>query len=290
MIDILQTSVTGVTLGAMYAMVGVAFVLVYNVTGVINFATGEYVMIGAMVAVSLTALEVPLIVAFIAAVAAAALVGSAAQRLTIHPARHASVLTLILITIGTSIALQGAALLLWGVRPRRYGPFSAGPPFDVLGVAVSRQSLWVLGFAVVVAVGLWWFLSRTIVGKAMRACEMNPEAARLQGISTTRMSLYAFLLATAIAGGAGMVLVPLTSAFYNMGLPLALKGFIAAVVGGLISPLGAILGGVLLGVTEAFAARYVTSGLKDAIAFGLLFLVLVVRPHGLLALRESVRT
>lgn len=289
MADLLQPVATGLTLGAMYAMVAVAFVLVYNVTGVINFATGEYLMIGAMTATTLAAAGLALPLVFVLATAAAAATGAAAERITILPARRASILTLILITIGTSIALQGAGLLAWGVNPRRYEPFTAGPPIELLGAGISRQSFWVFAFLVVVAGGLWWFLARTTLGKAMRACEMNAEAARLQGISSTRMSLAAFTLATGVAGAAGVMLVPITSASYSMGLPLALKGFIAAVIGGLVSPLGAIAGGLLLGVAESFAASYVSSALKDAIAFGLLFLVIVARPAGLLAGRQAAR-
>jgi branched-chain amino acid transport system permease protein len=287
--EILQPLASGLTLGAMYAMVAVAFVLVYNVTGVINFATGEYLMIGAMTATTLVAAGLPLLAVFVLGTLAAAAVGAVLERVTIFPARRASILTLILITIGLSIALQGAGLLTWGVNPRRFASFSDGPPFQVLGAGISRQSMWVFAFTLVVAVGLWWFLTRTVLGKAMRACEMNPEAARLQGISSSRMSLYAFSLATGLAGAAGVMLVPLTSASYNMGLPLALKGFIAAVIGGLVSPLGAIAGGLLLGVAEATASTFVSSGLKDAIAFGLLFLVIVARPEGLFGRGQGTR-
>jgi branched-chain amino acid transport system permease protein len=287
--ELLQSLVTGLTLGAMYAMVGVGFVLIYNVTGIINFAQGEYLMLGAMTAVTLVAAGVGLPLAFLAAVGVAAAVGGVVERVAIRPARGASIETLILITIGVSITLNGVALLVWGVNPRRYGPFTASPPVELAGAALSRQSVWVFAFTALVAGALWWFLERTTSGKAMRACAMNPEAAMLQGISSSRMSLYAFLLATGIAGATGMVLVPITSASYNMGLPLALRGFTAAVIGGLVSPLGAIAGGLLLGVAEASAARFVSSGLKDAIAFAVLFAVLVLRPQGLLRLRLASR-
>lgn len=286
--DVFQPAATGIALGAMYALCGVAFVLVHNVTGVINFATGEYVMIGAMTATTADAAGWPRPAVFVVATATAAAVGAVAERVTIRPLRGATVLTLILVTIGVSIALQGAALLAWGVSPRRYGPFTSGPPLRLGDVTFSRQSVWVLALTAVAALALWGFF-RTTVGKAMRACEMQPEAARLQGISPSRMSLYAFTIAAAIAGAAGMVFVPITSASYSMGLPLALKGFIAAVIGGLVSPLGAIAGGLLLGVAEAYSARYLSSGLKDAIAFGLLFLVIVARPRGLLAAGHAAR-
>jgi branched-chain amino acid transport system permease protein len=280
--EFLQLVALGVTVGAIYAMVGVGFVIINNVTGIINFAQGEYLMVSAMTATTLTAMGVPLPITFVAVTSMAAALGALLQRLTIAAARGADIATLILITIGTSVCLSGIGLLIWGVDPRRYQPFTPGPPARLLGVVVSRQSLWVLAFVVVVSLGLWWFFSRSIVGKAMRACAMDPDAARLQGISPRRLSTGAFALATGIAGAAGFVLVPITSASYGMGLPLALKGFTAAVIGGLGSPIGAIAGGFMLGIAESLASGYVASGLKDGLAFAVLFLVLVVRPHGLI--------
>ncbi|MDQ3431400.1 MAG: branched-chain amino acid ABC transporter permease [Actinomycetota bacterium] len=285
MSDLTQLLAIGVTLGAIYAMVGVGFVIINNVTGIINFAQGEYLMVGAMTATTLVAAGWPLLAAFSAATLLSALLGGLLERVTIRLAHGASVETLILITIGTSITMSGVALLVWGVNPRRYGAFTEGPPVRVAGAAISRQSLWVLAFTALVAGGLWWFFERTTSGKAMRACAMNPEAARLQGISPSRRSPASFVLSTGIAGAAGVVLVPITSASYDMGLPLALKGFTAAVIGGLVSPLGAIAGGFLLGVAESLASGYVASGLKDGIAFAVLFAVLVLRPQGLLGRR-----
>jgi len=289
MSEFVQLMVLGVTLGAIYAMVGVGFSLINNVTGIVNFAQGEYLMVGAMTATTLLAAGVSLPVVLLACTALTGALGALAERSTVRLARGASIETLILITIGTSIAIQGIGLLVWGVSPLRYGPFTEGPPVAVLGASVSRQSLWALGFAVVVGTALWWFLTRTRRGVAMRACEMAPEAARLQGISPSVMSLGAFALSTAIAGAAGVVLVPITSASYAMGLPLALRGFTAATIGGLSSPLGAIAGGLLLGVAEQLASGYLSSGLKDGLAFAFLFLVLVIRPQGLLAGRRAAR-
>jgi branched-chain amino acid transport system permease protein len=282
-LDVPELVASGLATGAIYAMVGVGFVLIYSVTGVINFAQGEYVMVGALTATSLAAGGVPLLAVLPLATGAAVAVGALAERLTIAPARRASVETLIIITIGVSIALRGLALLIWGVTPRRYSPFSGGPPVDVLGFTFSRQSLWIIAAALAVAALLWAFLYRTVPGKAMRACAMNPDAARLHGISPSRMSLYAFALAAAIAGFGGFVLVPITTAQYDMGLFLAINGFTAAVIGGLGSPLGAVLGGFLLGVLEALGAGVVSSNYESVIAFVFLFLVLVVRPQGLLA-------
>lgn len=280
--ELVQLVALGITLGAIYAMVGVGFVIINNVTGIINFAQGEYLMVGAMTGTTLHAMGWPLPAILVGGTLAAGLLGGVLERLTIRLSGDASIETKILITIGTAVALSGLGLLVWGVNPRRYEPFTAGPPLQVAGAAISRQSLWVIAFAVVVSAGLWWFFRRSTAGKAMQACAMNPEAARLQAISPSGMSLNAFVLSTAIAGAAGVVLVPVTSASYDMGLPLALKGFTAAVIGGLFSPAGAIAGGVLLGLAESLASGYVTSALKDGLAFAVLFAVLIVRPGGLL--------
>lgn len=288
-IDVSALVASGLATGAIYAMVGVGFVLIYNVTGIINFAQGEFVTLGALFATTMLLTGLPLVAVLPLAVLFPLIVGVLVERMTIAPARDRPILTLIIITIGVSITLRGLALLVWGVNPRRYEPFTAGPPVDLLGFPFARQSLWIIAFALIVAALLWLFFERTMVGKAMRACAMNSAAARLQGISPSRMSLYAFGLAAAIAGAAGFVFVPITNAQYDMGLFLAINGFTAAVIGGLISPLGAVLGGFLLGVLEALATGFVSSSYEAIIAFVFLFVVLVVRPQGLLVLGGTRR-
>jgi branched-chain amino acid transport system permease protein len=279
-VEVVPLLASGLSTGAIYAMVGVGFVLIHNVTGVINLAQGEFVTVGALSATSLVATGAPLVLAFAGAVAVTATVGAFAERLAIAPARGAPVITLIIITLGISITLRGLALLIWGVDPRGYEPFTAGPPVGVLGLEFSRQSLWIIGFALGAAALLWAFLERTVPGRAMRACAMDRDAARLQGISPSRMSLYAFALAAGVAGAAGVVFVPVTHADYEMGLFLAVNGFTAAVVGGLVSPLGAVIGGFLLGALEALAAGLVSSSYESIVAFALLFVLLVARPQG----------
>ncbi len=282
-IEVAPLLASGLATGAIYAMVGVGFVLIYDVTGIINFAQGEYVTVGALSATSLAAVGVPLALVFAGAAAITLAVGVVAERVTIAPVRRASALTLIIITVGVSITLRGVALLIWGVEPRSYDPFTSGPPVEIFGLAFGRQSLWIIGCALAVAALLTLLLTRTVAGKAMRACAMNRDAARLQGISPARMSLYAFALAAVIAGVAGVVFVPVTNARYDMGLFLAINGFTAAVVGGLVSPLGAVAGGFGLGVVEALAAGLVSSNYESIIAFVVLLLVLAVRPQGILA-------
>ncbi len=283
MSEFLQFVASGVGQGAIYGLIGVGFVIIYNVTGIINFAQGHYLMLGALTAVTLRETGLPAVPALLLAILVAALAGLVTDRAVINLGRRHSTLTLIILTVGVAIAVEGLALLVWGVNPQRYPPFTAGPPLFLGGAAVSRQTLWVLGVTLAIALALWWFFQRTVVGKAMQACAMNRDAARLQAIDPAQMSLYAFTLAAAVAGVAGVVLVPITSAYYDMGVPFGLKGFTAAVLGGLVSPFGALLGGLLLGVAEALAVGYVSSAMAEGVAFAVLALVLVARPEGLLA-------
>jgi branched-chain amino acid transport system permease protein len=283
MSDLLQLLVAGVAVGGVYALVAVGLVTVFNVTGVINFAQGEFAMVGAMTAASLVERGMSLAPAVLVAVAAAAAIGWATYRGALVPARRASDVSLIIITIGVSIALRGLALLAWGSQPLAVPPFSAGPPVDVGGAVLSRQDLWVLGLTVLVMLGLAAFFGRTLLGAALRATAMNRDASRLVGISPRAMGHVAFTLAAALAALAGVAIAPLGLATFDMGLMLGLKGFVAAVMGGLTSAPAAVLSALLLGVLESLGAGFVSSGYKDASAFVILVGVLLLRPHGLTA-------
>lgn len=271
--QVLQYVLSGLVVGGIYALIGLGFVIVYGVTRVINFAQGEFVMLGALLMVTLAGQGVSVPLAFPLAVVAVCGIGALLEHAAIRPVRRASALTLIIITIGASIALRGGALLVWGTDPFALPPFSAGPPIQLGGAILVRQGIWVLAVALAIFVGLWAFFTRTYLGKAVRACAVNPRAARLMGISVDRMSLLAFALAGGLGAVAGIVIAPITYATYDMGLMLGLKGFVAAVLGGLVSPPGAILGGFLLGILESLAAGLVSSGYKDAVAFLVLILI-----------------
>lgn len=283
--QVLQYVLSGLVVGGIYALIGLGFVIVYSVTRVINFAQGEFVMLGALLMVTFGGQGLPLPLAFLLVLLAASGIGALLERVAIHPVRNASVLTLIIITIGASIALRGAALLVWGTDPFALPPFSPGPPLRFGQAILVRQGLWVLAVALAIFVGLWAFFTRTYLGKALQACAINPRAARLMGIRVDRMSLLAFALAGGLGAAAGMVIAPITYATYDMGLMLGLKGFVAAVLGGLVSPPGAILGGFLLGILESLAAGLVSSGYKDAVAFVILIALCLAQVAGLLPWR-----
>ena len=281
MSDLAQYLVVGITLGSIYALVALGFVTVYSVTGVINFAQGEFVMLGAMLATQLIHNGLPLPVAAIVAVAGAALVGALVHELGVRPARgRVSALGMIMITIGAATTIRGVALLVWGTDPRPMDPFTAGSPLAIVGASVTRQTLWVIATTAAALVALYLFFQRTALGRALRACAVNPVAARLVGISPRRMSLAAFILSGAVGALGGVALAPITFATYDMGLMLGLKGFVGAVLGGLTNPPGAVAGGLLLGLLEA-AATPISSAYKDAAAFIVLIVVMVARPAGL---------
>jgi branched-chain amino acid transport system permease protein len=282
-----QYLATGLVVGGVYALIGLGFVIVYSVTRIINFAQGEMVMLGALGTVTLVGAGLPIPAALLATVAGVAAVGALLERVAVHPLRHAPGLVVLIVTIGASIALRGAALLAWGTDPFALPPFTTGPPVHVLGAVVVRQGLWVLGVAGFVFLALWVFFTRTYPGAALRACAVNPRAARLMGIRVDRMSLLAFGLAAALGAVAGGVIAPITYATYDMGLMLGLKGFVAAVLGGLVSPPGAIVGGFLLGVLESLAAGLVSSGYKDAVAFMILIALCLAQVAGWLPWRVA---
>ena len=298
--QLLQFFLSGVTVGSIYALIALGFVTIYNVTGIINFAQGEFAVYGAFMAITVFQkirllsgnvqldLGWSLPAAALFGVVMTTLIGLLLYRLAIQTARNASVLSMIIITIGAAFVLRGLALLVWGTDPSRLPVFTKGTPFKIAGAILTRQSVWVMGVTAVLLVLLYLFFNYTLTGKALRACSVNPSAARLMGINTKRMAMLAFGLSAAVTAAAGVVIVPATFMTYDRGLTLSLKGFVAAIVGGLSSPVGAVVGGLLLGILESFSAGLLSSGYKDAISFIVLFVVLAARIGGLLRGRAFV--
>ena len=285
--EFLQFLFSGVTVGAIYALVGLGFSIIFNASQVINFAQGEFVMIGGMATVSLVAAGLPMPLAILLAVAAATLVGIALERFAVEPARGASVVTLIIITIGASIFLRGAAQVIWDRNFHSLPPFSGDRPIAIAGATILPQSLWVLGCTVLIVIGLWVFFRRTMTGRAMLAASYNPLAAKLVGINTRRLLLLSFALAAALGATAGILITPIALTYANVGIMLGLKGFSAAILGGLGNPMGAIAGGLVVGIAEAMTAGYLSSAYKDAVAFVIILAVLFFLPSGLFGRRGT---
>ncbi len=286
--QLLQIVISGISVGAIYAVVGLGFMIVYSVTRVVNFTQGEFVMLGGMVTADLhERWQLPVPVAAVAGIIATLVVGLIVQRVVVHPARRASVITLILLTFGASVIIRGIALLVWGTNPKSFPPFSGTAPVHIGSAVVAPQALWVLGIGLLLAILLYLFFEYTSLGKALRACSINPWAARLMGISPEVMALVAFGLAATLAAIAGIAMSPWTTTKYDAGMTLAVNGFVAALAGGLDRIDGVLLGGFGLGLLGAFAAGFLPSGFKDGIALFILLVVLYFRPAGLLPSKEA---
>ena len=224
----------------------------------------------------------PLPLAACLAVVLTVAVGLALHRFAIEPARGSGAVVLIIITIGASIFLRGAAQVIFDKRFHTLPPFVGGDAIRIAGAAILPQSLVVLAGAVIILVLLWAFIERTLIGKAMVATAANEIAARLVGIDTRAAVGLSFAISAAIGAVAGILITPVALTSYDVGTLLALKGFAAAMLGGIGSAVGAVIGGLVLGLLEAFAAGYVSSQYKDAVAFLVILIVLLAMPRGLL--------
>ncbi|SPE36474.1 Inner-membrane translocator [Burkholderiales bacterium] len=285
----LQFLISGITVGATYGLAALGFTLIYNASNVINFAQGEFIMLGGMLTVYFTSAGLPLPAAVALAIAVPAMVGMLVEKLAIEPAKGAEVVSLIIITIGASLVIRGVIQVWLGKGAFAFEPFSGGAPIVFGGAVLQRQCLWVLGVTAAIVVALWLFFRYSLTGKAILATSCNPVAAQLVGIDTQWVLLVSFALSAAMGAVGGILLTPLTLTSYDVGIMLGLKGFVAAVVGGLGSGLGALVGGLLVGVVEAMAAGYISSAYKDAVPFLLIFVILFFLPRGLLGARVTER-
>ena len=284
-----QFLVSGITSGSIYALIALGFGIIHNATGIVNFAQGEFVMLGAMAMISFTQVAgLPLFAAFPLAVLIVMGVGLLLEVGPIRNSRSRDVLILVMITVGASISMREIAMLVWGKTPRTLPPFSGDEPLVWGSAAILPQALWILGITFVVVLTLSFFFSKTMVGKAMRAAADNRQGAVLIGIAVRRMALLSFVLSGGIGAVAGIIITPITTMSYSAGVMLALKGFSAAILGGYGDMRGAIVGGLLLGTLESLSAGFISSAYKDAFAFVVLLLVLFIRPSGIFG-KEGIK-
>ncbi len=284
-----QYIVAGITYGIIYAIVAIGFNIIYNTTGIINFAQGEFVMLGSMIAISLTP-YMPLLLAIILAVIITMLIGALIEILFIRWLDSPSVLRMIIITIGLSILIREVALAIWGENVRALPYFTGNEVSSISfgGVHISPQVLWVIGVCTVMVLILQAFFKFTMVGRQMRACAANREAARLCGINAKNMVTLSFMLSAGIGAVAGCVVSPITYSQYNMGTGLAIKGFTVAILGGLGNSMAAVVAGLLLGTIESFSIWIMPTAYKDAISISILLLILFLRPGGLFGSKEEM--
>jgi branched-chain amino acid transport system permease protein len=280
-----QTLVNGLSVGCIYGLIGIGFCVIYNASGIVNFAQGAFVMLGGMVTfVLLTSFGMPMIVAGALATVAVALLGVVIERLVMRPLwdRNATMFVMILATLAAQIVIERATLIAVGDQPKSIPVFTDLPPIRIAGVAIGYQILWIIGTSLLLIALLALFFQKTLVGRAMRACSINREAAALQGIPVSRMLALSFAVSAALGAIAGILVTPTQFTAFNVGTPFAIAGFIAAIVGGFGRPFGAFLGGIALGLAQALAVFALGSGLKNVAALAVLLVFLFFRPSGIL--------
>ncbi len=288
--DFLQFIFMGLQRGSIYAMVAMGFNIIYNSTGIINLAQGEFVVLGGLMMVTLTMgadLSIPF--SFIITVFFVMGVGILMERFTINPVKTPSVLRLIIITVAVSILLKGVAMCFWGKESHFMRHFSGTEPFEIMGATILPQTLWIIGILIIIVAGLILFFNFTMTGKSMRACSINRDAARLTGINDRKMVMFSFALSAGIGAVAGIIITPIIQMDYAKGALLGIKGFGAAVVGGLGNSMGAVVAGILIGILEALGGGYISSHYMDAFALLFLLIVLFIRPSGIFGSREASR-
>jgi branched-chain amino acid transport system permease protein len=282
-VHIPQLLAAGITIGAIYALVALGFVIIVRASQIINFAQGEFVMLGGVITFFfIKGARLPFPLAALVAVMAVVIIGFLLHLLVIYPLRKASVLILIMATLGASIVLSNTSALLFGTLPKALPAFSGEHPLEIGGIHIAPQNLWVIGATLFLFLFLYLLSNRTLLGKAMEASSTDPLGADLAGIARNLMIFFAFGVSAGMGAIAGVLVTPLFYTSYNAGTLLGLKGFIAAVLGGWGKNSGAILGGFVLGIVESVSIAFIPSGYKDGVAFVVLLLILYFRPKGIL--------
>jgi branched-chain amino acid transport system permease protein len=278
----LQFLFSGLTTGAVYALVGMGFNIIYNSTSIINLAQGEFVVIGGLMMWFFTeSAKLPFLLSAVLTILSAGLVGLLMERLTIKPLKKADLLLMIMVTIAVSILMRGILMFKFGKDPYDYPPFTEGEPISVAGAIIQQQTLWVIGITGVCIILLFFFFNKTIIGKAMRACAVDTTAAKLVGINVSRIVMFSFILSAMVGAIGGIAITPISLMEYDKGPMLAVKGFCAAIMGGLGRGRGAVIGGFAIGILESMTAGYLHSGLKDAVALVIMLGILFFRPAGI---------
>lgn len=286
----LQYIISGLTIGAIYAIVALGFNIIHNATGIVNFVQCEFVTLGGMMMYTYySLLRIPLFLSFFLSMATVTLLGAAIERGPIRVAKSKAIIVLVFITIGLSSTIRGTALLIWGPDNVPIPAFSGEQVIRFFGAALLPQHLWIFAITIGVVIFLQYFFYRTLTGKAMRATAVNRRAASLMGISVNRMILLSFAMSGGLGAIGGMIIAPITTTSYDTGIMLALKGFAAAILGGYGNSAGGILGGLILGVLESLGAGLISSKFKNAVAFFILLLVLFFKPEGILGHGEAER-
>jgi branched-chain amino acid transport system permease protein len=284
----IQLLVTGITVGSIYSLIALGYVTIYRTSRIVNMAQGAFVMFGAFFTYSfLSQLGLPYWLSAILAIVAVVVLSAVMYLLVLRPLVKVSLVSIILATMALSILFENVVLLIWGGYGKSVPAFTGDQAIIIGGVAVFRQSLWVIGLMILVLVGLFALSNLTRTGKQMTATANDPGAATLSGVNTGRMILLAFAISAAIGALGGIAITPINSTSYQSGGIFALSGFVAAILGGWGSVTGAVVGGLALGIIQSLVTGVLPAGYQDAVAYAVLILVLYFKPTGLLGAPSS---
>jgi branched-chain amino acid transport system permease protein len=282
-VELVQSLVNGIGIGLVYGLVAIGFCVIYNASGIVNFAQGVFVMLGGMFADALLMqLGFHMLPAALISIVAVAFVGVLIQIFIIRPMweRKAPLFAIILATLAVQLLIEQIIILTMGDKPRTYPNFTLGGPLKIGSIAIDYQLFWILGCGVLMVVALELFFNKTRVGRALRACAQNREAAALLGIPVGSMLMLSFALSAALGAGAGILITPTQYTAWSVAEPFGINGFIAAIMGGFGSAPAALVGGVLLGVVQSAAIVFFGAGFKNVVALTILLIVLLFFPRG----------
>ncbi len=284
--DVIQAIFAALPVGCIYALVALGVALIYNATNIINFAQGEFVMLGGMTMVTLYGeMHLPIYLAIPASVAISTIIGMALMKVAYRPGQNTSLIIVLIITIGASLFISGSAMHIWDADIHRFPSFSGDTPILFLGAAIVPQSLWVIGLTFILVISLVYYFQFTIHGKAMKACAIDRTAAGLLGIKVKQMVLISFAMSSALGAMAGIIMTPLTMIDYSGGMLLAIKGFSAAMLGGMGSFIGAVIGAFIFSFLESFTATFISGSFKELVTFIVIINVLLFMPNGIMGPR-----
>ncbi|KJS30576.1 MAG: hypothetical protein VR64_15260 [Desulfatitalea sp. BRH_c12] len=276
--------ISGLVMGSIYALLALAINIIYSTTGIINFAHGELVMLGGMFGLVLVVnIGLPLVVGIVVAGGIVAVFAILLYYSTIKPFGDnlGGSLGWLMATLGAGIIFRNVAMLIWGSHPRPFPPLGGSELINIFGVNILQHEIWVLVITLLIAIFFNVVLDKTILGSAIKATASNRNTTRLMGISAEKMVLACFGMSGAVAAVAGFLISPITFAGPEMTVSIGLKGFGAAIIGGLGSSRGAFVGGLILGILEALSMTVVTPGYKDAIVFLVMILTITIKPEGI---------
>jgi branched-chain amino acid transport system permease protein len=276
--QIIQYAISGLTSGSIYAVIGICWSVVYLITKVLNFTTGEFVMLGGMLTWGFHGAGLGIFPASLIAVVATICIAIVMERTAIRPVRYPSEMTYMMLTIALASVIKGGVLLKWGSETRKIDPIFGTDVLHMFGAAITPQVICVIAFLVIVTVGLSWFFNYTLFGKALRASAVNNTGAKLVGIDISKFRLFCFGLAGGLGAITGIITAPITFTGYEIGLLNGLKGLVVAIVGGW-SIIGTVIAALALGLLEGFCAGFISPGLKDVFALLVMVIFLILSTY-----------